>query len=569
MCRSASVLLAVGSGAALVVAPPEAYAGEALTALLQSQQVSAAVLTPTVLSTLDRARLDGVDTLITGGEACPAELVAAWAPGRRMFNAYGPTETTIWATCSAPLSAGQPVGIGAPIPGVCALVLDARLNPAPIGVVGELYLGGPALAHGYVGRAELTAERFVANPYGGAGARMYRTGDLVRWTRAGTLDYLGRADTQIKLRGQRIELGEIENTLLACPQVTQAAATVHHGDTGAHLVAYITLEHTTTADHDAEIVEQWQHVYDELYGAEVEAPEFGMDFRGWNSSYTDDPIPLEEMVEWRSATVDRIMALQPRRVLEIGVGSGLVLSQIAPQCEHYVGTDMSAVAIDNLARSLEQLQIPWRDRVQLLTQPAHVTEGLPQGYFDTIILNSVVQYFPNGRVSGRGHRQRRGSAGTRRGIVYRRRPQPQPAGRVPNRGRAGPHGHHATPPRSANGFSAPCSAKPNYCLAPEFFTTWAADHPSVAGLDIEVKRGWADNELNRYRYDVIVHKTPTPVRSLATAPSWAWTQCAGLRGLHDQLISATSRHRPRHRDPPRRTDHRRPHRTRPGRRAAR
>ena len=158
------MLLAVGSGAALVVAPPEAYAGEALTALLQGQQVSAAMLTPTVLSTLDRARLDGVDTLITGGEACPPELVAAWAPGRRMFNAYGPTETTIWATC-APLLAGQPVGIGAPIPGVCALVLDARLNPAPIGVVGELYLGGPALAHGYVGRVGLTAERFVANPF--------------------------------------------------------------------------------------------------------------------------------------------------------------------------------------------------------------------------------------------------------------------------------------------------------------------------------------------------------------------------------------------------------------------
>ena len=217
-----------GGGAAA-----RSYAGEALTALLQGQQVNAAILTPTVLSSLDRARLDGVDTLITGGEACPRSWWTAWAPGRRMFNAYGPTETTIWATCSAPLSAGQPVSIGAPIPGVCALVLDARLNPAPVGVVGELYLGGPALAHGYVGRAELTAERFVANPYGGAGARMYRTGDLVRWSPAGTLDYLGRADTQIKLRGQRIELGEIENTLLACPQVTQAAAAVHHGDTGA------------------------------------------------------------------------------------------------------------------------------------------------------------------------------------------------------------------------------------------------------------------------------------------------------------------------------------------------
>ena len=161
------------------------------------------------------------------------------------------------------------MGIGTPIAGVCALVLDARLNPAPTGVVGELYLGGPALANGYVGRAELTAERFVANPYGVPGVRMYRTGDLVRWTPSGTLAYLGRADTQIKLRGQRIELGEIENTLLACPQVTHAAASMHHNNTGAHLIAYITLEHTTTADHAAEIVDQWQHMYNELYRAEV------------------------------------------------------------------------------------------------------------------------------------------------------------------------------------------------------------------------------------------------------------------------------------------------------------
>ncbi|MDM4141091.1 MULTISPECIES: non-ribosomal peptide synthetase [Mycobacterium] len=233
------VLWAVGSGATLVVAPPQAYGGEALTALLDEQRVSAAVVTPTVLASLDRSRLDEVDTLVTTGEACPPELVAAWAPGRRMFNGYGPSEATICATSTAPLSAGQPVTIGAPIPGMCALVLDARLNPAPIGVAGELYLSGPALAHGYLGRLGLTAERFVANPYGDAGGRMYRTGDLVRWTSAGSLDYLGRADAQIKLRGQRIELGEIENTLLACPQVGQAAATVHRGPTGDRLIGYV------------------------------------------------------------------------------------------------------------------------------------------------------------------------------------------------------------------------------------------------------------------------------------------------------------------------------------------
>nr|MDT0522693.1 AMP-binding protein [Streptomyces sp. DSM 41633] len=206
-------LWAVSSGAALVVAPPDSYAGEALTAVIEEQQVEAALITPTVLATLDPARIDGLDTLVTGGEACPAELVAAWAPGRAMFNAYGPTEVTIWSTWSA-LTSGEPVRIGAPIAGVCALVLDARMHPAPVGVVGELYLAGPGVARGYVGRPDLTADRFVANPFGAPGTRMYRSGDLVRWTPVGTLEYLGRADAQIKLRGQRLELGEIENTLL-------------------------------------------------------------------------------------------------------------------------------------------------------------------------------------------------------------------------------------------------------------------------------------------------------------------------------------------------------------------
>ncbi|WP_156736920.1 methyltransferase, partial [Mycobacterium sp. E3298] len=301
---------------------------------------------------------------------------------------------TVWVTSSAPLSPDRPVRIGVPIPGVRAVVLDGWLKPAPVGVVGELYLSGPALAHGYMGRVDLTAERFVANPFGEPGERMYRTGDLVRWTRDGELDFVGRADGQIKLRGQRIELGEIENTLLACPHVTQAAVTVHDGGTGAALVAYVTLDHNTSADHDADNVEEWQHLYDDLYGAELDT-RFGMDFRGWNSSYTGDPIPLEEMIEWQAATVERIMALRPRRVLEIGAGSGLLLSQIAPQSDQYFATDFSPVAIENLARSLERLQLPWRDRVELLTRAAHVADGLPRNHFDTIVINSVVQYFPN------------------------------------------------------------------------------------------------------------------------------------------------------------------------------
>ncbi|MEE2852220.1 MAG: amino acid adenylation domain-containing protein, partial [Actinomycetota bacterium] len=529
------LLLAAASRATLVVAPPQVYAGDALTNLLQEQWVNAAILTPTVLWSLDRDRLGELGTLVAVGEACPPEVVSAWAPGRQMFNGYGPSETTIWVTC-APLSAGQPVTIGAPIPGVRALVLNGFLNPTPVGVLGELYLSGPALAHGYVGRVELTAERFVANPHGEPGSRLYRTGDLVRWTSAGTLEYVGRADAQIKLRGQRIELGEIENTLLACPQVAQAAATVHHGDTGDHLVAYITLKHTTASDGDVEIVEEWHQLYDELYGAEAEVPDFGMDFRGWNSSLTGDPIPLEEMIEWRSATVDRIKALRPQRVLEIGVGSGLLLSQIAPHCEEYVATDMSAVVIENLGRSLESSQISWRDRVRLLAQPAHVTETLPQGRFDTVVVNSVVQYFPN--------------AGYLTEVIDNAIELLAPGGAlflgdVRNHSLQGAFQTAVALARADAGDAAEVRRRvkhavlgePELLLAPEYFTTLAADHPSVGGLEIHVKRGLADNELNRYRYDVVIHKTPASVRSLAVAPSWPWTECGGLDGLRTRLLA--------------------------------
>ena len=535
--------MATGAGAALVIAPSDVYAGEALTELAHRQRVSAALLTPTVAASLDRTRLPELTTLITGGEACPDELVQAWAPTRRMFNAYGPSEATIWAT-GTPLSPDRPVNIGSPIAGMRTLVLDAQLRAVPTGVTGELYLAGPALAHGYVGRARLTAERFVADPHGGPGARLYRTGDLARWNGDGTLDYLGRVDTQIKLRGQRIELGEIESALLACPQVGQAAATVHHGTAGSQLVAYLTFEHAdTNRDNglDTQIVEEWQSIYDELYAADIEAPGFGEDFRGWNSSYTGTEIPLAEMREWRAATVDRILALQPRRVLEIGVGSGLLLSQVAGHCEQYVATDISAVVVDAIAHSLQDNQIPWRDRVRLLARPADDTDGLPRGHFDTIVVNSVIQYFPNAAYLGEvidNAMELLAPGGTlfigdvrnhslqnafQTGIVLARHAAAGLDAAVIRQ-----RVQHAV------------LGEPELLLAPEFFTGWADSHVAASGVDIQVKRGTSDNELSRYRYDVTIRKGPGPVRSVADIPTHEWP--AGCRSLAE-LQSLLAEHR--------------------------
>jgi amino acid adenylation domain-containing protein len=237
VCEVFATLLAGGQ---LVLAPREALLpGAPLAATLVAQRITAVTLTPSVLAQLDETGLAGLETVISAGEALPVEVARRFAPGRKLLNAYGPTEVAICATINTALDPERPT-IGRPFPRVRVYVLDAGLEPVPVGVVGELYVGGPGVARGYVKRAGLTAERFVPDPYAeGAGARMYRTGDLVKWCANGELEYLGRADEQVKLRGIRIELGEIEAVLAEHASVKQAAVALKSGPGARQLVGYV------------------------------------------------------------------------------------------------------------------------------------------------------------------------------------------------------------------------------------------------------------------------------------------------------------------------------------------
>ncbi|MFD4432065.1 amino acid adenylation domain-containing protein, partial [Nocardia sp. NPDC058497] len=250
-------LWAFGAGGRLVIAPPTVYGGGELAQILVRERVTHAVLTPAALGTVEPDGLDDLGTVVVGGEAPSPKLVSRWAPGRSFFNAYGPAEATILTDAGPPLAPGAAVTIGGPIRGAGQVVLDGWLRPVPLGVIGELYLAGPGLARGYRNARGLTASRFVADPFAGPGQRMYRTGDLARWLRQPdgslALDYVGRSDFQVKVRGFRVELGEVESALVACPGVADAVATLHRDPViGDRLIGYV--EPEPAADLDAAAV---------------------------------------------------------------------------------------------------------------------------------------------------------------------------------------------------------------------------------------------------------------------------------------------------------------------------
>ncbi|MFD0969297.1 non-ribosomal peptide synthetase [Plantactinospora endophytica] len=231
------------TGATLVLVPERLRVADLpLTDFLTRERITYAKLPAAVVAALPaEARLpESVSTLVVGGESPSRALVERWSAGRRLVNAYGPTECTVNATASDPLDGSGAAPIGRPLANTRTYVLDAALRPVPPGVVGELYLAGPGLARGYLHRPALTAQRFVGCPYGPPGQRMYRTGDLARWTESGELVFAGRADEQVKLRGFRIEPGEVEQALTGHPSVRQSAVLVREDRPGLRqLVGYV------------------------------------------------------------------------------------------------------------------------------------------------------------------------------------------------------------------------------------------------------------------------------------------------------------------------------------------
>jgi amino acid adenylation domain-containing protein/thioester reductase-like protein len=429
-----------------------------------------------------------------------------------VVNHYGPTETTVMATAQhvEPGSAAGLPPIGSPIANIEVYLLDRRGQPIPIGVAGELYIGGVGVARGYRNRPELTAEKFVPNPFSAEpGRRLYRTGDLARYREDGTIEFLGRIDQQVKIRGFRIELGEIEQVIGEHPAVQDTVVLVREDLPGQkQIVAYL-VPNAHYADTDAllaesetEYIASWQQLYDDTYGQTSAETEATFNITGWNSSYTGLPMAAAELQEQVEQVVARVLAHQPKRVLEIGVGTGLLLFRIAPHCTAYWGTDFSTAAIKVVSHEVAQQGLT---QVRLLQRLADDLSGLDAEPFDLVLINSVAQYFPN--------------ADYLHTVVAQAVQHVRPGGCVLlgdlrsypllETYHSSVQLYQAAPSLStadlAQRITSRVAGEEELVIDPAFFHTLQQQSDRISQVEVQLRRGQYANELTKFRYDVLLH----------------------------------------------------------------
>jgi amino acid adenylation domain-containing protein len=481
--------------------------------------------------------LPSLRLLLVGGDSVPPDLLEdmrALLPAAQTRVLYGPTEATIiCATYAVPADgavAGHP--LGRPLPGVRLAVRGPRGELAPVGVPGEVWISGGGVARGYLGRPELNAEKFVSIE----GERAYRTGDRARWRADGVLEFLGRTDEQVKVRGFRIEPGEIEAVLRGQPGVREAVVLAREDAPGdRRLVAYVVpgTDGVETAGGRAQLSE-WETLFDDTYAHDEGEDDPTLQLKGWNSSYTGEPIPREEMRAWVDDTAARILALRPERVLEVGCGTGLLLFRVAPHTRAYHGTDFSGVALAHIRRHAAGLP-----QVTLSEREADRLDDYAGAGFDVVVINSVAQYFPDvdyllrvlegaaaalrpgGRIFLGDVRSLPLAGAFHASVELARAPDDLSAERLQVRVRRG------------------MAEEQELLLDPALFEALRARIARLGRVEVQVKRGEYDNEVSRFRYDVVLHLDVDQADAAEPAVrTWDGEDADSLRALAEGSASA-------------------------------
>ncbi|KAL7780532.1 hypothetical protein CFE70_010556 [Pyrenophora teres f. teres 0-1] len=388
---------------------------EAVLRIFREHHISTAFMAPSLFRTYalqSPGIFAALDMLYVGGEAVyPHDLVAASeCLGGRLVNAYGPTENTVASTSflvSKEEAYANGVPIGRALSNSGAYVMDSGLRLVPLGVVGELVVTGDGLARGYTDPAR-NVDRFVSVEIGGKTVRAYRTGDYVRHRPTdGQLEFFGRMDGQVKIRGNRVELGEIEHTLRSDKVVREAVAVLQqHDGSEARLAGFVTVhEDAETADEHVDDSNESQHVdvWEEKFDADIYSPidsvqaeNIGRDFVGWTSMYDGSDIDTAEMNEWLDDTIATMLNGQrPGNVLEIGSGTGMILFNLGDGLQSYVGLDPSRKAVQFIAETAKSIP-GLASKIRMYKATAADVGRLEQPVAASlVVVNSVVQYFPS------------------------------------------------------------------------------------------------------------------------------------------------------------------------------
>lgn len=504
-------------GARVIIAKPhEIIDGNALLALLQNHSITMMQATPATWQLLiqsgwkDQASLSKI---LCGGEALSPRLADQLAARcDTVWNMYGPTETTVWSSLWQ-IRKGEPIIIGKPIANTQLYVLDENLSPVPSGFVGELCIGGVGVARSYHNNPKQTKERFFPNPF--HPGTLYRTGDLARFIEPGKLSILGRNDRQIKIRGFRIEIGEVEAAISRHPDISNTVVSGRNDQLVAYCLRELLLPSDTSQSFEAEnsTVSEWSGVWDRTYETGISDPTFNI--AGWQNSYDGLPFAHDEMRDWQKSSVDKILSYSPQRIFEIGSGSGLMLFGIAHHCSTYRASDVSQQAVELIQQHLP----PSLSHVTCEHRPANDLPEVEAGDFDTIIINSVVQYFPSIEYlmsvlewATSAISQGRIFIGDVRNLAFLKIfhtdiAQYHGKGRLDN---------DELKQRAQRALQS----EHELVIEPEFFSNLPTLLPQISCVDITLRNGNYVNEMTRYRYDVTLHiggDTPSQATQIGTS----------------------------------------------------
>ncbi|MBU7585509.1 MAG: amino acid adenylation domain-containing protein [Nostoc sp. TH1S01] len=501
----------VGVSKELALSPRE------FTSFLRSQGITVLFLTTALFNQIAQEvpyAFGSLKHLLFGGEAVDVkwvkEVLKNGAP-QRLLHVYGPTENTTfssWHLVENVSEDATTIPIGRPIANTQIYLLDPQLQPVGVGVPGEIYIGGDGLAKEYLNQPKLTVQKFIPSHFDNS--KLYKTGDKARYLSDGNIEFLGRIDYQVKIRGFRIELGEIETVLNQHPLLQESVVVVREDTPGdKRLVAYLVpVLHRQTLPGEvvqwqSEYVSDWQTLYEQLYSQNQTTDDLTFNIAGWNSSYTKQPIPEREMQEWVESTTSRIKANVPQRVLEIGCGTGLLLSRLAPNCQQYWGTDYSIAAIQHVEQICSNLE--GLDHVRLLHQLADNFDGIPQGNFDTVILNSIIQYFPSVEYLLQV------IEGAMKAIAPQAKIFVGDVRSLPllEQYHTAVQFFQAADERTIEQWQQQANqsmaAEEELVIDPGFFIALQTRFPQIGWVEIQPKRGYAQNELTQFRYDVTLH----------------------------------------------------------------